>query len=104
MNPNSLRTDESIIPKGFPHGEINLFVPIMLKNCASFGARQGKDREGDSQAGGHALAVGGSNLEGRNRRVADLHDFSKKPLDHDPDQQCPGKDEQGNQEANSGSW
>ena len=93
MNPNSLRTDESIIPKGFPHGEINLFVPIMLKNCASFGARQGKDREGDSQAGGHALAVGGSNLEGRNRRVADLHDFSKKPLDQDPDQQCPGKDE-----------
>ena len=25
-------------------------------------------------------------------------------LDHDPDQQCSGKDEQGNQEANPGSW
>ena len=104
MNPNSLRTDESIIPKGFPHGEINLFVPIMLKNCASFGARQGKDREGDSQAGGHALAVGGSNLEGRNRRVADLHDFSKKPLDPDPNQQCFGKDEPGDQEKDPSGW
>ena len=30
MYPNSLRTDESIIPKGFPHGEIDPFLPIRL--------------------------------------------------------------------------
>ena len=68
------------------------------------GGRQGKDREGDSQAVGHALAVGGSNLEGRNRRVANLHDFSKKPLDPDPNQQCFGKDEPEDQEKDPGGW
>ena len=31
------------------------------------GSRQGKGREVDIQAGGPALAVGGPNLEGRNR-------------------------------------
>ena len=30
MYPNSLRTDESIIPKESSHGEINPFVPIRL--------------------------------------------------------------------------
>ena len=68
------------------------------------GGHQGKDREGDSQAVGHALAVGGSHLEGRHRRVADLHDFSKKPLDPDPNQQCFGKDEPGDQEKDPGGW
>jgi len=31
------------------------------------GSRQGKGREGDNQAGGHAIAGGGPNLEGRHR-------------------------------------
>jgi len=68
------------------------------------GTRQGKNREGDSQAGGHAIAGGGPNLEGRHRRIVDLYGISEESLETDWVKQCPGMNKTGNQEANPGGW